>query len=293
MNRRFLDFNLRNLSRKSGGKGDEIDSGYSAQEKCVGLKPEKGWARRNCQFIGGSLIPTILRQRERSFISRPVYTDLKHHEIEVTWIGHASFLIRTPGLNIMIDPNWAMWHGPVKRARHPGMDLVDLPEIDLVLVTHAHFDHLGATGTVVSGCSVSPSVALHADDKWLWKAQGGAALFGIEGVDAGPEPDIDLVHGKKLSVGGYDFEVFHAPGHTPGHTMFYCKEAGLMFCGDVIFRNSIGRTDLPGGDYDTLISSIGRKLLSLPPETIVYPGHGPSSTIEDEIKENPFLSEIL
>lgn len=109
----------------------------------AGLMPEKGWARRNLRFMSRSLIPTMLQRRGASTSGeRPGYGGLQQNEIEVMWIGHASFLVRTPWMNILIDPNWAMWHGPVKRARRPGLRLDHLPPIDLILITHAHFDHL-------------------------------------------------------------------------------------------------------------------------------------------------------
>jgi glyoxylase-like metal-dependent hydrolase (beta-lactamase superfamily II) len=91
-----------------------------------------------------------------------------------------------------------------------------------------------------------------------------------------------------LKIGNFEFEVFHTPGHSPGSISFYTK--GMLFCGDTLFDGSIGRTDLPGGDYATLIHSIKTKLFTLPKETVVYPGHGESTTIDREQKFNPFLS---
>jgi hydroxyacylglutathione hydrolase len=87
-------------------------------------------------------------------------------------------------------------------------------------------------------------------------------------------------------------QAIHVPGHSMGSLAFYSSDGGFVITGDALFRGSIGRTDLPGGDYDTLISSIKSRLLVLPPETVVYPGHGPSSTIGEEIGSNPFLRAI-
>ncbi len=95
-----------------------------------------------------------------------------------------------------------------------------------------------------------------------------------------------------VPIGKHQLQIIHVPGHSPGSVALYSPEGGFVITGDALFRGSIGRTDLPGGDYDTLINSIGKKLLVLPPETIVYPGHGPSSTIAYEMRENPFLREI-
>lgn len=119
--------------------GNRIETG----DLRVGLKPQKGWAGRNLKYLSHRLLPVWLSKRgHHSDILTPQFSGLQHAEIEVMWIGHASFLVRTPWANILIDPNWAMWHGPVKRARKPGCALADLPDIDLVLVSHAHFDHL-------------------------------------------------------------------------------------------------------------------------------------------------------
>lgn len=160
--------------------------------------------------------------------------------------------------------------------------------IDSVWLTHAHFDHLGGVAELVNGLSSTPQVALHPDDLPLWQAQGGAPIFGMQ-IDPGPEPTIELIDGDLLSIGRYQFEVRHAPGHTPGHVVFYCPSEDVLFCGDVIFQFSIGRTDLPGGDYNTLIQSIRTKILTLPDETRLLPGHGPETSAGVEKRNNPFL----
>ncbi len=105
----------------------------------VGLTPRQGWARRN--FLVDVLLPSLFRAREGK-LNQVVLPQLKPGQLSITWIGHASFLIRTPHRNILIDPNWARWLKVIKRLRQPGMNLHDLPSIDLVLVSHAHFDHL-------------------------------------------------------------------------------------------------------------------------------------------------------
>lgn len=110
-------------------------------ENHVGLLPTQGWRKRNLQFLGDVLIPTLLAPRQPCHEVRPV-PDADMHEIGITWLGHAAFLVQLESANILIDPNWALWHGPVKRLRHPTLFAHDLPEIDLVLITHAHFDHL-------------------------------------------------------------------------------------------------------------------------------------------------------
>jgi hydroxyacylglutathione hydrolase len=155
-------------------------------------------------------------------------------------------------------------------------------------LTHAHFDHFGGAAGLAKPGSPPPQGALHPLDMSLWQAQGGAPLFGMR-IDPGPRPEIALEHGGVLHVGEFAFEVRHTPGHTPGHVVFYCPTRSLVFCGDVIFQGSIGRTDLPGGNYRTLIESIRTQILTLPDETLLFSGHGPETTVGDERATNPFL----
>lgn len=161
--------------------------------------------------------------------------------------------------------------------------------IGSIWLTHAHFDHLAGAGAVADGVDPPPPVAMHAEDYPLWRMQGGAPFFGMH-IDPGPEPTIDLTHGQVLRVGNNRIEVRHAPGHTRGHVIFWCSAEAVAFCGDVIFQDSIGRTDLPGGDYHTLIDSIQKQILSLPDETRLLCGHGPETSVGRERKWNPFLS---
>jgi len=157
-----------------------------------------------------------------------------------------------------------------------------------IWLTHAHFDHLGGAAGVADRINPPPPVALHPDDYPLWRIQGGAPFFGLR-IDPGPEPTIDLHHGQILHLGNNQLEVRHAPGHTRGHVMFYCAADGVLFCGDVVFQGSIGRTDLPGGDYDTLIASIRSQVLTLPDETRLLSGHGLETWVGEERRNNPFL----
>lgn len=159
-----------------------------------------------------------------------------------------------------------------------------------IWLTHAHFDHFGGCAAVADGSSPPPPVALHPDDYWLWRDNGGAAKYGLD-FDPGPEPTIDLAHGQILHVGETQVHVKHAPGHTPGSVMLYVPEEKLMFCGDVIFQMSIGRTDLPRASSDTLMESIRREVLSLPDDTRLLPGHGSETTVGQEREFNPFLQE--
>ncbi len=160
--------------------------------------------------------------------------------------------------------------------------------IGSIWLTHAHFDHIAGAAGVADACSHPPPVALHPDDYPLWRLQGGAANFGMR-IDPGPEPTVDLQHDQILNLGANKIQVRYAPGHSRGHVMFYCEKDSVLFCGDVVFQGSIGRTDLPGGDYNTLIDSIKTQVLSLPDDTRLLSGHGPESTVGSERKFNPFL----
>jgi len=185
------------------------------------------------------------------------------------------------GEAVMIDPAWD-GNLIVEEAIHNGLS------INAIWLTHAHFDHIAGVGGICCAMELAPPVALHKDDLFIWQAEGGAPLFGLH-IDPGPEPSIMLVDRQILEVGEYQFEVRHTPGHTPGHVVFYCRDEELVFCGDVIFQNGIGRTDLPGGSYRTLMNSIKLEILSLPNETRLLSGHGFETTVGDERRNNPFL----
>ncbi len=160
--------------------------------------------------------------------------------------------------------------------------------ISKIWLTHAHFDHLGGTVGIKNRIHPPPSIALHPDDSPLWRLQGGAPFFGLR-FDPGPEPTVEFQHGQILHLGNNQFEVRHTPGHTRGHVVFYCAAESILFCGDVIFHGGIGRTDLPGGDYQTLIASIQSQVLTLPDETRLLSGHGLETYVGEERKYNPFL----
>ena len=154
--------------------------------------------------------------------------------------------------------------------------------------THAHFDHIGGAGAIADQLNPLPLVALHPNDHVLWRAEGGAALFGFK-IDPGPEPTIDLSQGQILKLGSVEFEVRYTPGHTTGHCIFYVASSGVCFCGDLIFREGVGRTDLPGGDWETLVNSIKTQVFTLPDRTRLLSGHGPDTTVGEEKKYNPFV----
>jgi hydroxyacylglutathione hydrolase len=157
--------------------------------------------------------------------------------------------------------------------------------------THAHFDHIGGAGAIADSLNQLPLVALHPNDHVLWRAGGGGAIFGFD-IDPGPEPTIDFVHGQILKFGNYEFEVRFTPGHTMGNCVLYVATEGVCFCGDLIFNGSVGRTDLPGGDWNALVKSIQEQIFTMPDETRLLSGHGPETTVGEEKRSNPFVGEM-
>ena len=166
-----------------------------------------------------------------------------------------------------------------------------------LLVTHGHVDHAGGAAGVVERTGVS--AYLHPDDDYLVSdpATQLRSIFGFvpPGAEefAPPERYVDLAHGQHLAFAGFDFEVRHTPGHTLGHCVFVVQQEGLVFSGDQLFAGSIGRSDLPGGDFGTLMASMRTQVMTLPDETRVLPGHGPETTIGRERTVNPFILEYL
>lgn len=180
----------------------------------------------------------------------------------------------------LIDPGWS------------GAELYDLvqkEELDLtaILLTHAHFDHT-AGAAALKRLSNAPILAHPASRPLLIEAHRHASTWGFE-IEPTPEPDGELAAGQIIEIGTLRFQVLDTPGHAPGHVCFYEPTAKALFDGDVLFHRSIGRYDLPGGNYTLLMQSIREKLLVLPDETKVYSGHGEPTTIGDERRLNPFL----
>lgn len=158
-----------------------------------------------------------------------------------------------------------------------------------IWLTHAHLDHVLGVATIAE--ETGAAVWLHSADRPLYDAvPEQAAWFGLAAPARLPAPDRQMVHGERLTVGELSFAVRHTPGHSPGSVCLLGP--GVAFSGDVLFAGSIGRTDLPGGDFETLMASIERELLPLPDDTILYSGHGPETTIGRERRTNPFLTGV-
>ncbi|MCC6489346.1 MAG: MBL fold metallo-hydrolase [Candidatus Hydrogenedentes bacterium] len=189
------------------------------------------------------------------------------------------FVLRDRGSALIVDP------GDVT------VELLKTIEgytVDTVVNTHCHCDHCGGNAEVIK--RTGARLLCHAADLPLLHAlEQQGLMFGVP-FPPSPEPSSYLSDGDSVTVGGVSLEVLHTPGHSPGHVVLVGD--GFVIGGDVLFAGSIGRTDLPGGNYKQLLHSIRTKLLTLPDDTVVYSGHGPATTIGAERRSNPFLVDL-
>ncbi len=163
----------------------------------------------------------------------------------------------------------------------------DLKPVRLIL-THGHVDHVCGASFINEDYGLIPEC--HALDVSLVNdASLHGKIFGVE-VEKSPAPDGSLKDGHFVKFGNSSFEILHVPGHSAGSVALFNKEQEFLFTGDVLFKGSIGRTDLPGGNYDTLMKSINEKIIPLGLDVVVMPGHGGDTTIGDEINSNPFIN---
>ncbi len=163
-------------------------------------------------------------------------------------------------------------------------------KIEKILVTHGHVDHVGATAALAKQLDLPIEGPQREDKFWIDELPQQSRQFGF-GESESFEPDRWLEEGDTVQVGKETLQVFHTPGHTPGHVVFYHPENRLAIVGDVLFQGSIGRTDFPRGNYQDLIHSIREKLFPLGDDVEFLPGHGPASTFGDERQHNPFVGD--
>jgi glyoxylase-like metal-dependent hydrolase (beta-lactamase superfamily II) len=160
-----------------------------------------------------------------------------------------------------------------------------------ILNTHGHVDHIAGNATMKEAFPEIPIIIGHGDAVMLTDAEANmSAPYGVSVTS--PPADQTVREGDVVALAGFEFQVFEIPGHSPGHVVFVLRDAPpIVIGGDVLFRGSVGRTDLPGGSFELLRDGIEKKLWPLPPDTIVYPGHGPVTKIGHEKKTNPFVGE--
>ncbi|WP_444940650.1 MBL fold metallo-hydrolase [Microbulbifer sp. ZKSA004] len=163
-------------------------------------------------------------------------------------------------------------------------------KLEKILLTHGHLDHVGGTAALSNQLQLPIEGPHKGDDFWIQQLPMQAQMFGFPAVEVFT-PDRWLEQGDTVTVGDQELEVHHCPGHTPGHVIFFHRPSQLALVGDVLFAGSIGRTDFPQGDHDTLIRSIKERLWPLGDEVQFVPGHGPMSTFGQERQTNPFVAD--
>lgn len=164
-------------------------------------------------------------------------------------------------------------------------------EIEKIVITHAHIDHVGAVADLVD--EYACPVLMHAEAEPMLKQLPTQAM--MMGLRFGKVPTVDgyIEDEEVIEVGGLRLRALYTPGHAPGHLAFYEENEGIVLSGDALFAGSVGRVDLPGGSMEVLMKSIQERLLTLPDDTVVYSGHGPRTTIGEEREHNPFLGGEL
>ena len=196
------------------------------------------------------------------------------------------FIVRQKGSDrgVIVDP------GEEADRLEAALVSLGIKTVEAILVTHTHFDHIGAvaplakaTGAPVWCPELEKQVLGNINDYVTWPGFGPFDSY---------EADHTVSGGETLELGGLQFEVLSTPGHSPGHVTYAVRDAPALFSGDVLFQGSVGRVDLPGGDWPTLLSSIESLIDSFPPETVVYPGHMGVTTLGREGATNPFLREL-
>jgi glyoxylase-like metal-dependent hydrolase (beta-lactamase superfamily II) len=220
-----------------------------------------------------------------SQITENNYSMLKLHSTTFNAFSENTYIIyNEEGLCWIIDPG--MYDAEETNSFTRFIDQHGLKP-QAVINTHAHIDHIFGVQAMIDKYQI-PFFLHPLEGPVLQGAKGAAMMFGFQ-IASIPQPTDALKEGSKLQLGADTVEVRFAPGHSPGHVVFYYAVGGWVIGGDVLFSGSIGRTDLPGGHHATLINSIRAQLFTLPDSTVVHPGHGPATTVGEERRSNPFL----
>jgi glyoxylase-like metal-dependent hydrolase (beta-lactamase superfamily II) len=164
--------------------------------------------------------------------------------------------------------------------------------LEKIWITHGHLDHAGGTAALQAATGAVIEGPQKEDAFWIDQIESSGQMYGMPDAK-GFTPDRWLEDGDRVTLGETEFEVYHCPGHTPGHIVFFHREARLAQVGDVLFQGSIGRTDFPRGNYDQLIASITTRLWPLGDDVAFVPGHGPMSTFGQERQTNPFVADAV
>lgn len=191
------------------------------------------------------------------------------------------YIVRRPGAPeaVVVDPSGDATTIRLELARRGARCVA-------ILITYGHWDHLGGVADLAEGTNAPVHMA--EEERELLSEASRHTPPGV--IVRAYEPDVLLQGGEKLELAGIAFQVLAVPGHSPAH-LAYAGD-GALFSGDVLFAGSVGRTDLPGSSWETLLASIRTLMEALPPETVVYPGHGPATTLGRELATNPFLAEL-
>ena len=203
------------------------------------------------------------------------------HVMEVGPLAVNAFIVEDPAARkaVVVDPG-GDGESLLREIGNLGL------AVEKILLTHGHFDHVGAVGLLREKTGAPVYVHPYDLERMLGARRQGM-LFGLS-VQNPPKPDYEVADGDTVPFGGLAFRVAHTPGHTPGCVCYIA--GGMAFVGDLIFAGSIGRTDLPGGSYETLIDSVRTKIFTLSDDTVLFPGHGPATTVGEEKRTNPFFT---